>query len=145
MPFIIVHVTKGAIPADARAQTAEALTSAIMKVETGGHDKPSFRAISALVLNEVEATAWAVGGAFDQGASAVVEIRVPEGAVDDEKRAAMARESYACLAASSPALRDADGTRRVWSHIIEIKEGNWGAGGRTVRLSDIAAIGLAGH
>ncbi|HEY3622680.1 MAG TPA: hypothetical protein VGL12_09875 [Roseiarcus sp.] len=58
-----------------------------MKVETGGHDTPGFRAISALLLDEIPAGAWSVGGRFDARPSAIVEIRVPEGALDDERRA----------------------------------------------------------
>ncbi|TAI63782.1 hypothetical protein CWO89_22370 [Bradyrhizobium sp. Leo170] len=143
MPLIKVTLPAGLLDDEQKAAVAERLTVEVMKVETGGHDTPGFRAISALLLDEIPAGAWSVGGRFDAGPSAIVEIRVPEGALDDERRATMAAVSYNVLTAISPALAAVDGVRRIWTHLVEIGDGNWGAGGRIVRLPDVQQIAMS--
>ena len=140
MPFIRVTTPAHLLSDDQRSRVADRLTVAIMKIETGGHDTPGFRAISALVFDDVPTQRWAIGGVLGDEPAAVVEIRVPQGALDDDRRRQMAEVSYEVLSEASPELAGVDGVRRIWTHLVEIAEGNWGAGGRIARLDDIRQV-----
>ncbi len=141
MPFIRITTLQGLLSSAEKLSIAEGLTLAIMKIETGGLDTPQFRAVSALAFEEIPASNWFVGGAPAVGdAAAVVEIRVPEGAVDDAKREAMAKAVDNVLSANSEAFGKGDGHRILWTHLLEIKDGNWGARGRMVKLEEIKRI-----
>jgi Uncharacterized protein, 4-oxalocrotonate tautomerase homolog len=141
MPFIRITTLQGLLSPAEKQSIAEGLTLAIMKIETGGLDTPQFRAISALAFEEIASGSWFVGGQpADGDAAALVEIRVPEGAVDDARREAMAKAVEDVLSANSEAFRKAHGQRILWTHILEIKDGNWGARGRIVKLDEIKRI-----
>lgn len=138
MPMIRVTLPSGLLTQAQRETLAENMSAAIMQVETGGEDTPGFRAITALILDEIPPAAWAVGGRFDSGPSAIVEVRVPKGALNSERRKAMVAASYKVLIDTCPALAEADGVRRIWAHLIEIED--WGAGGRIVSLADVVQV-----
>lgn len=141
MPFIRITTLQGLLTAAEKRSIAEGLTLAIMKIETGGLDTPQFRAISALAFEEIASGNWFVGGQpAEDDPAALVEIRVPEGAVDDARREAMAKAVENVLAANSEAFRKTDGQRILWTHLLEIKDGNWGARGRMVKLEEIKRI-----
>lgn len=140
MPYIRVTTPHGMLSPAEKQAIAEGLTLAIMKIETGGLDTPHFRALSALAFDDVAAGSWFVGGAlWDGSPAALVEIRVPEGAVDDARREAMAQAVQDVLRTHSAALARADNPL-LWTHLIEIRDGNWGAHGRMVRLDEIRRI-----
>lgn len=141
MPFIRITTLQGLLSSEEKQSIAEGLTLAVMKIETGGLDTPQFRAVSALAFEEISAGNWFVGGIpADGNAAALVEIRVPEGAVDDVRREAMAEAVEEVLFANSQAFRTANNGRILWTHLLEIKDGNWGARGRMVRLDEIKKI-----
>lgn len=141
MPFIRITTLHGLLSPAEKQSIAEGLTLAIMKIETGGLDTPQFRAISALAFEEIASGNWFVGGHAAEGdPAALVEIRVPEGAVDDARREAMAKAVEDVFSANSEAFRKAQGHRILWTHLVEIKDGNWGARGRMVRLEEIKRI-----
>jgi phenylpyruvate tautomerase PptA (4-oxalocrotonate tautomerase family) len=142
MPFIRVTVPGSMLDEAQRAEIAERLTVEIMKIETGGHDTPGVRAISALILEEMPPGSWAIGGILDAGPAAVVEIRVPEGALNERRRASMVEASHEVLTKVSPQLASVDGVRRIWTHLVEVRDGHWGAGDRIVHLADVQRIAL---
>lgn len=138
MPMIRVTLPSGLLQQAQRESLAEDLSAAIMKVETGGEDTPGFHAITALILDEIPPAAWTVGGQFASGPSAIVEIRVPKDTLDPERRKAMVAASYEVLVGISPELAEADGVRRIWTHLVEIED--WGVGGRIVSLADVVQV-----
>ena len=140
MPFIRVTAPSSLFDEKQRREIAEKLTVAIMKVETGGLDTPGFRAISALVFENIAPNEWSIGGTLGDEPAALVEIRVPEGALDESRRKQMAALSYQILREISTRLASVDGVRRVWTHMIEIADGNWGAGGRVMTLPDVRQV-----
>jgi phenylpyruvate tautomerase PptA (4-oxalocrotonate tautomerase family) len=141
LPFIRVTTPADLLSNDERAAIAERLTVEIMKIETGGRDTPGFRAISALVFDEIPAGRWSIGGkiAADE-AAALIEIRVPSGALVEDRRQRMAAAAHNVLISANAKLAAADGVRRIWTHMIEIAEGNWGAGGQIVSLPDVRLV-----
>ncbi len=140
MPFIRVTTPAGLLNDDEREEIAEVLTVEIMRIETGGLDTPEYRAISTLVFEEIATGSWASGGRIITEPAVLVEVRVPAGAVDEHRRERIAQAASRVLRNASAALSQANEITRIWSHVIEITEGNWGAGGRAVGFSDIRRI-----
>lgn len=139
MPFVEVFVPKGSLSSSRREALQSRLVAEVMQVE-GAPDTPQARAISWLVLHEVDA--WSVGGRLvDHGEAPryVVRIAVPAGSLDYFKREEMMRRVNDLLAEID---QNPERLRRVpeaWVHINEVPEGNWGAFGRVVPFRDIAA------
>jgi phenylpyruvate tautomerase PptA (4-oxalocrotonate tautomerase family) len=138
MPFVEVFVPKGALSGTQREAIKQRLVAEVMDVE-GAPDTPEARSISWLVMHEMDA--WSIGGrpvGSEEAPRFVVRIAVPAGSLDDAKRELM-------MARVNDLLVEIDGSDRLrrspeaWVHINEVPEGNWGAFGRIVSLSDIAA------
>ncbi|MEU6713085.1 tautomerase family protein [Nonomuraea sp. NPDC046802] len=137
MPFVEVFVPRGALREDQRATLSEELVAEVMQVE-GAPDTEAARSISWLVFHDVDA--WSVGGTAvpaDEPARYVVRVSVPEGSLDDDKRAEMVRRVTAVLAKADDDPDRLYAEPSAWVHLIEIPDGNWGAFGRVVRLPDI--------
>jgi phenylpyruvate tautomerase PptA (4-oxalocrotonate tautomerase family) len=139
MPFVELFVPKGSLSEAQRKKLETQLVAEVMRVE-GAPDTPAARAISWLVLHEVDT--WSVGGQRvrpDEAPRYVVRIAVPAGSLDYWKRAEMMRRVNDVLVEIDG---DPDRLRRApdaWIHIVEIPEGSWGAFGRVVGFRDIVA------
>jgi 4-oxalocrotonate tautomerase len=73
----------------------------------------------------------------------LVNIRVPEGSLSEEKKSRM-------IELVTDAVVEAEGygdaVRPItWVIIEEVKDGNWGAAGRPVRLKDLAKLVKGGE
>jgi phenylpyruvate tautomerase PptA (4-oxalocrotonate tautomerase family) len=129
MPFVEVFVPKGSLSSPQREALQSRLVAEVMQVE-GAPDTPQARAISWLVLHEVD---------DGEAPRYVVRIAVPAGSLDYFKREEMMRRVNDLLAEID---QNPERLRRVpeaWVHINEVPEGNWGAFGRVVPFRDIAA------
>ena len=68
----------------------------------------------------------------------LVHVTVPEGSLSDARKQLMV-EKITDATLEAEGLPNNERTRMLtWVIINEVKEGNWGAGGGVVRLSDIA-------
>lgn len=67
-----------------------------------------------------------------------VDVTVPAGTMDDERRAGLVKEVTELVLAA--AGLGADQALRVWVLLHEQPDGTWGAGGRIMRLADIAGM-----
>ena len=80
-----------------------------------------------------------VGGAPAEVPRYRVQVSVPEGQFDDERRSNM-------VAAVTKAILDAENGKhkrdpnRVWVFASEVPDGTWGGGGRIARLADVANL-----
>jgi 4-oxalocrotonate tautomerase family enzyme len=75
----------------------------------------------------------------------LVHVTVPEGSLSEARKQLMV-EKITAAALEAEGLPDTERSRMLtWVIINEVREGNWGAGGGIVRLSDIArAFGVDG-
>lgn len=140
MPFVELFVPKGSLDQEQQQKIGERLVSEVMLAE-GAPDTETARAISWLVINEIDA--WFVGGRrlpAGEKPKYVVRVGVPAGSMNDDKRTDIVKRVTRVLAdADDEPARFADaGT--AWVHINEVPEGNWGARGRIVRTEDIVAL-----
>lgn len=133
MPLVEVLTPTGTLDED----LCERLLAEVRAVE-GAPDTEHGRAISWLIVHP--AGQWYVSSGETGAASApryLVRVSVPEGALDDGKRADLVRRVTRLLAEIEP---DPDRLYRepaAWVHVLEIPDGSWGALGQVVRLPDI--------
>jgi phenylpyruvate tautomerase PptA (4-oxalocrotonate tautomerase family) len=66
---------------------------------------------------------------------------VPQGQLDDERTASAVAAITDVILVAEAGRYDQD-PLRIWVIGNEIPDGNWGAGGRVVRLADIAGVVL---
>jgi phenylpyruvate tautomerase PptA (4-oxalocrotonate tautomerase family) len=139
MPFVELFAPKGALDTERGRRAKSALVSEVMRAE-GAPDTQTARDISWLVVTEPDA--WFVGGepAGDGPPRFVVRVSVPAGSLDEDKRLDLIQRVTRVLADAEDEPDRLYETPAVWVHINEVPEGNWGAFGRVVRLSDIIAF-----
>ncbi|WUH99304.1 tautomerase family protein [Spirillospora sp. NBC_00431] len=144
MPFVELFVPKGSLDQESREKVGGRLVSEVMIAE-GAPDTEAARAISWLVVNEIDA--WFIGGRqlpAGEKPRYVVRVGVPAGSLNDDKRADIVRRVTQVLADADAKPERFTQATAAWVHINEIPEGNWGASGEIVRLKDIAAFVTSG-
>jgi phenylpyruvate tautomerase PptA (4-oxalocrotonate tautomerase family) len=129
-----VTIPEGALSAEAERRLLSRLTDVLLEHEGADPANPVVRAIAWVYLHRPAAVF--VAGEPESEPHYRVVATVPQGQLDDERRAAM-------VAAVTEAVLDAEeGSRprdasRVWVFPTEMPDGTWGAVGRIVRLADI--------
>jgi phenylpyruvate tautomerase PptA (4-oxalocrotonate tautomerase family) len=136
MPMLDVTIPEGALPPAAEQALLARLTDLVLEHE--GVDPSNPRARSGAWLYLHRPAAVLVGGLPAQAPHYRIVATVPQGQLDDDRRARL-------VAAITAAVLEAEGgTRRrdpgrVFVFSLEIPEGAWGAAGRINRLEDIIA------
>lgn len=135
MPMIELTVPEGALTPDGRESIQQDLARVLLRWE-GAPDTPMFRANAWSYLREIPAGAQTT--AEDQEPRFRVEVRVPEGALSDRRRAGLVKDTTdVVLAAAGLTEQDAG---RVWVLVTEQTEGTWGAGGAVIRFQELIAL-----
>jgi phenylpyruvate tautomerase PptA (4-oxalocrotonate tautomerase family) len=133
MPMLELTYPEGALQPDARALLVEQLTAALMRWE-GAPDTALFRHASWALIHE--RPAWAINRA---GAPAdppvfVLSVTVPAGAMSDRRKAGLVEEATKLILDAED--RDHD-PQRIWVHLHEIPDGNWGAVGQIIQFAEL--------
>lgn len=139
MPQIQLTVPAGALTEQGASSIQTDLATTLLKWE-GAPDNDFFRSLAWVYLHELPAGAQITAGDTDPRFR--VDVTVPAGALDDERRAGMAEE-VTDLVLSAAGL-GADQALRVWVLIHEQSDGSWAVGGRIFRYSDLVAL-AKGH
>lgn len=139
MPMLDVTIPEGALSAEAERRLLARLTDVLLEHEGADPTNPVIRSIAWVFLHRPAAVF--VAGAPEQEPHYRVVATVPEGQLDDERRAGM-------VAAVTEAVLDAEegmhprDPSRVWVFPTEMPDGNWGAAGRIFRLADIVQLAV---
>lgn len=137
MPFVQLHIPKGALSDTHCQRLSERLAAEVMDAE-GAPDTPAARAISWLLVHEHEH--WIVGGQTvtpDEAPRYVVEITMPEGTLDEPQRAAIVERVNNVIADLEEDGERLYTTPAAWVLLHEQPEGFWGTAGQVVRYADI--------
>jgi phenylpyruvate tautomerase PptA (4-oxalocrotonate tautomerase family) len=137
MPMIDLTLPEGALGEDAKARLVEELTTTLLRWE-GAPDNERSRGIAWAYVDERPAGTVNVAGAPAPEPRYRVRVTVPEGTLDDERKAGLVSEVTERVLAAEGAPNEPEHAARVWCIIREVGDGNWGAGGRIARLKDIA-------
>lgn len=140
MPQIELTVPAGALSASAAASIQKDLATTLLKWE-GAPDTEFFRSLAWAYLHELPEGAQIT--AADTEPRFRVDVRVPAGALDDDRKAGLVREvtEVVMTAAGLPA----DQALRVWVFVHEQPDGTWGAGGQIIRYADLVALAKGAH
>jgi phenylpyruvate tautomerase PptA (4-oxalocrotonate tautomerase family) len=139
MPMIDLTLPEGALRDDAKGRLVEELTTALLKWE-GAPDNEVARSLAWTYVDERPAGAINVAGAPAQEPRYRVKVTVPEGALDDERKAGLVAEVTERVLAAEGRPNEPAHAARVWCIVREVRDGNWGGGGRIARLKDIAQL-----
>lgn len=135
MPQIQLTVPEGALTADGVATIQAELAATLLKWE-GAPDNDFFRSLSWAYLHRLPAGAQI--SAADTEPRFRVDVTVPAGALNDERKAGLVKEVTSLVLAA--AGLGADQALRVWVLIHEQADGTWGAGGQIFRHADLVAL-----
>jgi phenylpyruvate tautomerase PptA (4-oxalocrotonate tautomerase family) len=134
MPKIELTVPKDALTSEGRAKVQKELAAVLLRWE-GAPDDAFFRAQAWAYLRELPG---AQTTAEDDDPRFLVEVRVPEGALSERRKARLVEDATkVVLVAADLAQEDAG---RVWVLIEEQPEGTWGAGGAVIRFRELVAL-----
>lgn len=135
MPILHVYVPEGLLEEGQKARLFEGLTQAVLRGEAA-RDTPKTRSITWIFLHEMKKGAWAVGGIAADALRFMVDIELPQGTMNDRRRARMVQGIHNALAdVAGRALALTDSMIKIH----EIPDGQWSAGGAILRLQDIVA------
>lgn len=135
MPQIQLTVPVGALTSEGAAGIQTDLAAALLRWE-GAPDNDFFRSLAWSYLHEIPAGAQIT--AADTAPRFRVDVTVPAGALNDERRAGLVTEVTDLVLAA--AGLGPDQALRVWVLIHEQADGTWGAGGRIFRHADLVAL-----
>jgi phenylpyruvate tautomerase PptA (4-oxalocrotonate tautomerase family) len=142
MPLVRITYPRGALTQDHKARLAESLTDIVLDAEVDAVTTPG-RMVTVIQYTEASADDWAVAGVMRSAASDpqdhfIVDVIVLEALLDGARRADV-------HARVTKAFQDAFGDSadpmlpfRVWVLVHEVREGGWGAAGRTMSALDVA-------
>ena|SRR5947209_17873372 len=138
MPLIELTAPAGALTDEGREGVQRELAETLLRWE-GAPDTPLFRSIAWSYLHELPGGAQTT--AEDPEPRFRVDVTVPDGTLDDERREGLVGD-VTSLVLRSAGLPE-DDAMRVWVLIHEQPDGTWGAGGRIVRHSDLMEVAKA--
>lgn len=132
-------IPEGALSPESESELLQKLTDVLLINEGADPNNPIARSLAWVFLHRP--TKVFVGGKESSEPRYRIQVSVPEGQFDDERRAAMVKAvTETVLDAEKGAYaRDAS---RVWVFASEIPDGTWGGKGQIARLQDIAGLVL---
>ena len=145
MPLVRVTYPRGALNPEQKGRVAESLTEIALDAEVDAVTEAG-RMVTVVQFNEAAAEDWAVGGKVRSTATGgpnhfIVDLIVLQGLLEGERRSDVHRRvTEAFQSALAGPEADPLLPLRVWVLVHEVREGSWGAGGRTVSALDVAAF-----
>ena len=134
MPTIEVTIPQGTLSEEQLEPLLQDLTRSLIKWEgVADPDDPQARATVLASIYEVPDRRYARDSESGASMRALVQISIPQGVLTNERKRGLVDEVTRAIltAAEEPAHR------RIYCLIHEIADGNWGSGGRILRLRDM--------
>jgi phenylpyruvate tautomerase PptA (4-oxalocrotonate tautomerase family) len=137
MPMIDFTFPAGALDAETKAGLVEELATTLLRAERAP-DTEFFRSITWVYAHEVPADALFVGGRPGGEPRFRIEVKIPEGALSDRRKAELVA-GFNEVVSRAAGLSEEDGLR-VWTLINEVTDGNWGAAGQVIRFAQLVEM-----
>jgi phenylpyruvate tautomerase PptA (4-oxalocrotonate tautomerase family) len=137
MPMLDVYIPENALPADAEKALLGQLAEILIEHEGADPSDPIARSLAKVWLHRPAAMLHA--GETPSAPHYKVIASVPQGQLDDVRTASAFAAITNAILSAEDGRYDQD-PLRIWVIGNEIPDGYWGAGGRVVRLADIAAV-----
>jgi phenylpyruvate tautomerase PptA (4-oxalocrotonate tautomerase family) len=139
MPMLDVYIPEQALPTETETRLLRQLAEILIEHEGADPSDPVARSLAKVWLHRPAAMLHA--GETPSAPHYKVIASVPQGQLDDVRTASAVAAITNAILAAEEGRYDQD-SLRIWVIANEIPDGNWGAGGRVVRLADIAAAVL---
>lgn len=137
MPNIVLKIPKNSFPAAQRAALVHGINEAAATAE-GIPVDPRKRFLCWVLIDEIAPGNWTCGGADVTSLflPCMAVVHVPDGVLDDAKRATYSRLLQAAFQNALPA----DEKRQLVTSVVfnTVDDGAWGVGGAVWRLPDFA-------
>ena len=142
MPLVRVTHPQGALPLPPKRRLAESLTRIVLDAEVDAVTEPG-RMVTVVQFHEVAADDWAVGGTLRSESPTrpdhfIVDVVVLEGLLEGARRGDVHRRVTEAFQEAFGPAADPMLPLRVWVLVHDVREGGWGAAGRTVSATDVA-------
>jgi phenylpyruvate tautomerase PptA (4-oxalocrotonate tautomerase family) len=139
MPRLDLTITADVLGEEEKQQLMRDLGATLLRAE-GAPNTDFFRSITWTHLHELPAEAIQTPDGVAEP-HAIIDVSVPEGALNDERKARLVEEA-------TKVILDATGWGpeagvRVWTLIRDVPEGNWGAAGQIVQFQQLVAAAKA--
>jgi len=135
--MIDLTLPEGTLSAESKAQLLARLTHILLKWEEAP-DTPQAKSLAWAYVQEVKAGDMMVGGTIPETPRYRVMATVPQGSLNDESKKGLVEEVTRAVLDAEGANWNAENRLRIWCIVQEVPDGNWGGGGKIVRLRDIA-------
>jgi phenylpyruvate tautomerase PptA (4-oxalocrotonate tautomerase family) len=139
MPRLDLTITDDVLGDEEKQQLMRDLGAALLRAE-GAPDTAFFRSITWTHLHELPAEAIQTPDGVAEP-HAIIDVSVPEGALDDKRKASLVEEATKIVLDAAGWGPDAG--VRVWTLIRDVPEGNWGAAGQVVHFEQLRAAAKA--
>ena len=148
MPVLQVYHPQGTLDGDRKAALAQKLTDVLLTMEGNARTAGGF-GFATVLFTPVAEGDWWVGGRTDATYVAppgkfLVRVAIPEGYMNQAHKTEVHVAVTAAILAVVGNAADPKQGGSCQVIIDEVPEGNWGAGGKTISLANIAdKVGLA--
>ena len=137
MPMLELFAPAGALAGPAADQLMSNLTRTLLRWE-GAPESPQALELSWGYIHETPpARTYHRGQRIDSAPHFRLMVTVPQGALDDDRKAGLVKETTELVVRAS-GDDDPAAALRVWVIVNEVADGNWGGAGQIWRLRDIA-------
>jgi phenylpyruvate tautomerase PptA (4-oxalocrotonate tautomerase family) len=142
MPLVRISYPAGALTQAQKAQLSADLTDVVLDAEVDAVTEPG-KMVTVIQFCEAAPTDWAVAGKLRSESDKpvdhfIVDVIVLEGLLEGARRTSVhdrVTEAFKRAAPADPML-----AFRVWVLIHEVREGSWGAAGRSLSALDVAGF-----
>jgi len=148
MPILQIYYPQGQLDRNRKSILAQKLTDILIRME-GGAGTDAGRAFATVMMNEVDAGSWFVGGRLDATYVAtagkfIVYATIPEGYMNAAHKTEVHAWVNAAIVDVMGCSDDPHAGANIMVVVNEVPEGNWGANGKTIGMDSIsAAVGLS--
>ena len=148
MPIMQIYYPKGQLDRDRKMALAQKLTSVLIMME-GGAGTNAGRAFATVLMSEVDAESWFVGGHLDstyvaKAGKFIIYVTIPEGYMNAAHKTEVHSWINAAILETMNCQTIPNAGANIMVVINEVPEGNWGANGKTIGMDSISvAVGLA--
>lgn len=138
MPIIDLTLSQGRFTQEQKAAIAADLTQCLLECDVT-RDNPKAPAINWCYIHELPEGHVFVAGAPESAPHYRVEVTIMRGAMSPALKEQVVADMTRVLLTAEGHAPNPLNASRVWITFHEIEDGNWGAGGRLYRLTDLMA------
>ena len=139
MSMIDFTIPTGILNVHATQAAVAEMSSVLLKAE-GSPDTAAFRDLTWVYIHEISTAALAVGGRVHGPPRFRIEVTVPEGALNPERKSTLIADIHEIVCRVADIDPGGERSLHVWTIVREVPEGDWGVGGVPLPLEEMRAL-----